>query len=389
MPLIALILQTLLCAFGVDFFLPSFPLLEKDFQVPASSMHYLIGGYTLGALIIRIILGPLYHFLGLRVTIFLMGSIGIGGQLLCGMATHFSMLIICRVIHGIGLGGIFTLLIALFPQFTKTRIIGYNAGFITFNVGVILGPLIAAFLLESWEISWRTLFYLSASLQICVLPLFLIFNFKETQTKQSVFKTYRTLLFSPAIMLNILWGGLNIVQYLTYLSQIPHAVIATMGYSSSILSIVLLLSSLSSIVFGIAWNKILQSSWASLIPRMAFILNGSLLLLSYVLFKSMSSMTLLSLMSFILLQNLTASLVLPLSLSQATEAMTEGETEIINFASILRSFLTYVSTTACAFFIEETPLSLYTLFFITSLMSFTPAFLLYYLKKDCTLTESL
>jgi hypothetical protein len=110
-------------------------------------------------------------------------------------------------------------------------------------------------------------------------------------------------------------------------------------------------------------------------------LNGSLLFLSFFLFTTESCVTLSSLVVFILLQNLTASLVLPLSLSRAIEAMEDEETEIIGFASVVRSLFTYLSTIACAFLIEESSRFLYTVFLITSFFSFLPAFFLINSKK--------
>lgn len=379
MSFIVLVAQILLCSFGVDFFLPSFPALASEFQASSASMQYLIGSYTLGTLLIRLVLGTLRNQFGLRNTMIFMGILGASGHCLAIFSGNLFSLLVSRVVQGVGLGGQFILAMTILPKLTKQRFRGYNIGFISFNAGLVTGPLMAAFLLERLGIHWRGLFSLSAFAQCALLPFFFSLKKEKAREKKPFFQSYQAILSSPRVVFNVLWGVFTVVQYLTYLSQIPHAITNTLGLSSRALSLVLFLSSISSIVFGLLWNRALKSMALPSAGYLALLLNGSLLVFSAILLVGPTSLSLFGVLSFIFLQNLTASLVLPLSLSQATGLLESEQTEIISFSSILRSFFTFLSTTICALLLTE--FSLYFVFLITSVFSFLPAALLFRSKK--------
>lgn len=381
MPLICLILQTLLCAFGVDFFLPSFTGIQHTFSTPSSSMQYIIGGYTTGALIIRLILCPFSHRIGIRNTFLLMGSVGLSGQLLCGFALSYPWLIAGRIIHGAGTGALFILSMMLFPRFSSQRVIGYNTGFISFNSGLVIGPLIAAFFLESFQLSWRHLFFLTAGAQALLLPCFLAFPYDSQEEAASPLQSYKNIFSSHPVIYNMLWSTATVVQYLSYISQVPHLVIHILGAPPYILSSILLLSSSCSIAFGLGWNYVLKWLSSSRVFTLAFLLNGILFLFSLYLFSSNNSVSFIHLITFIVLQNLTASLVLPFSLAEATRSMPSEEMSIISLASVLRSFFTALLTTLFAICMSSSPNSIGTIFFITSLLSFIPSLMICLDKK--------
>lgn len=347
-------------------------------------MQYMIGSYTLGMLLMRMGLGPIQEKLGLRRAFWLMGGIGALGMILCGSAESYPMLIFSRMVHGAGMGALFILAVLVFPRFSSRKAIGYNLGFISFNVGLVIGPLIAAFLVTQLQMTWRELFYLSAAAQIAILPIFIKAPNEKTESPPSGSNSFLVVLSSPVIVLNMLWGTAATVQYLTYISQIPHAIEQTMGYSNHVLSLVLCLSSLSSIIFGLGWNLVLAKVNNKTTGRLAFALSCCLAIYSVYMLIAIPVLTFSSLLVFMLFQNMISALVLPFSLGQATAAMSDREGTIISLASVFRSLFTTLSTTACAIWISESSFSLHIIFIVTSIAVVLPGALLRIRSKSVT-----
>jgi MFS family permease len=96
------------------------------------------------------------HLLQLALLIY------VGGSALAGLSRTPSMLIACRVIQGVGVGGLSSLvqvaMAAMIPPRERGRYSGYIGA--TFAVATVAGPLIGGIIVDNPWLGWRWCFYL-------------------------------------------------------------------------------------------------------------------------------------------------------------------------------------------------------------------------------------
>ena len=140
------------------------PTLGKVFGVEASSLQWLVTGYML---IIGIVL-PFASiiskwFTTRQIIIFALADFAIGA-LISGFASSFSILLVGRLIQGVGteliLPLMFTVAMLIFPPQRLGAVMGVNALVIMFAPAI--GPTITGIILGA--LSWRDIFYIFALL---------------------------------------------------------------------------------------------------------------------------------------------------------------------------------------------------------------------------------
>lgn len=93
------------------------------------------------------------------------------GSALCGAATSMQMLVWCRVLQGVGAGGIFTLTMTIMGDILPPRERGKYQGFMmsVFSISTVLGPLIGGLIVD--HTTWRWIFYMNIPLGVASLAL--------------------------------------------------------------------------------------------------------------------------------------------------------------------------------------------------------------------------
>lgn len=161
---LTILLMGILAGAEIDLFVPSFPELRKVFHLSPFMVELTLGVNLAAHCITSLIAGNLGDRYG-RKPIILWGLlIFIIGSLLCMTATHFGILLIGRLLQGIGISGpavLSYLVIAdMYSMKDQQRIIGMFNGVITFAMA--FAPVIGSYvgLLFHWQGNFMLLFIL-------------------------------------------------------------------------------------------------------------------------------------------------------------------------------------------------------------------------------------
>jgi len=162
-------------AFILPFLLASvnvaLPTMGKYFSMEAVTMSWVSTSYFLAIAIVQVPFGRLSDIFGRR-RLFIMGlALSTLASFLGGFASSVTMLIISRVLQGVGAGVTFSnsvaILSSVFPAEERAKAIGISqAG--TY-LGLSLGPLIGGFMTE--RLNWQSIFILSGGLGIFLVIL--------------------------------------------------------------------------------------------------------------------------------------------------------------------------------------------------------------------------
>ncbi len=181
--------------------------IAKNLHTTLSQTQWIINSYLLTTIVFFIIGGKLSDIFGHK-RIFLFGTLFFAlASLLAGISTGFTLLIIARLLQGIGFA--FTLGLALlmsanaFPVTQRGFVLGLSVT-IT-GLGLAVGPTLGGLMLETLD--WHWIFLINVPIAILSFGLILIFY----KTQESTIKT-KTMDYSGAI----LFGLATILLLLTF-----------------------------------------------------------------------------------------------------------------------------------------------------------------------------
>lgn len=149
----------------------AFPTIREDFGVAESTLGWIISGYNISVAALLLVAGRYADSIG-RKRLFIPGvAIFAVGSMLSALAPSAAMLILARVVQGIGGAIIAPTAIAVvlpdFPPNKRSTVIGLTGA--TGALGAVVGPALGAFLTDIW--SWRGVFWINVP--ICALVLVL------------------------------------------------------------------------------------------------------------------------------------------------------------------------------------------------------------------------
>ncbi len=149
----------------------AFPSIRDDFDVPESTLGWIISGYNIAVASLLLVAGRYADSLG-RKRLFIPGvAIFAIGSMLSAVAPNAGFLIAARVFQGIGGAIIAPTAIAVvlpaFPPNKRSTVIGITGA--TGALGAVVGPALGAFLTDAW--SWRGIFWINVPISALVLVL--------------------------------------------------------------------------------------------------------------------------------------------------------------------------------------------------------------------------
>jgi EmrB/QacA subfamily drug resistance transporter len=134
-------------------------------------ISWVFTGYLLTSTASTPLWGKLSDLLGRRRLYELAIVIFMTGSILCGAATSMGMLIVARIVQGVGAGGIFTLTMTIMGDVMSPRERGKYQGYMmsVYAVATVLGPLVGGVLVD--HATWRWIFYMNIPLGLAALVL--------------------------------------------------------------------------------------------------------------------------------------------------------------------------------------------------------------------------
>jgi EmrB/QacA subfamily drug resistance transporter len=160
------------------------PTIETEFGMNAVSISWIITSYLLSSAILLLPLGRWADFVGVT-KIFRFGVLIFAATtLLCGFSTGGTYLIVARFLQGIG--GAMTMstgpaiLVSVFDSKQRGKVLGISVSSV--YLGLALGPFLGGVLTE--QLSWRSIFYVSAFIGFIATVISFLYLSKEVKTDQ-------------------------------------------------------------------------------------------------------------------------------------------------------------------------------------------------------------
>ena len=149
------------------------PVIGKELQMDAVMLTWVATAYLLAVAVFLVPSGKLGDIYG-RKKIFTVGIIVFTiSSVFCAASFSTSMLVVFRVIQGVGNAMVFAtgmaILVSVYPADERGKVLGINVAAV--YIGLSAGPFLGGFLTQ--HLSWRSIFLFT--IPFCLLILFLIF----------------------------------------------------------------------------------------------------------------------------------------------------------------------------------------------------------------------
>ena len=157
----------------------AFPSVQRDLETTRSTLSWMISAYTITTASFLLFAGNLATRLGQRKVFTWSLLVFIIGSAIAGVAGSFEVLIVGRVVQGIGAAGVsptsLALCLPLFPPQRRPTAIGIWGAMA--SAGAATGPTVGAFLVNAS--SWRAIFWVNVPIGLAAIVL-TIRNVPET-----------------------------------------------------------------------------------------------------------------------------------------------------------------------------------------------------------------
>lgn len=189
---------------------PAFTALQREFDVSARAIAWVIGIYALFNVVSQPTMAKLADRHGRRAIYLIDVAIFGAGSLLAALSPNFGILLLARAIQGIGAGGIFPTANAIigdsFPQ--QRRGLAYGVTGSLWGMAAVIGPTLGGFLTQ--HTSWHWLFIINLPLAVVVFALGLRV-LPDTARRERGDLDWRGLLWLTLCVLGLM-GALNGVK---------------------------------------------------------------------------------------------------------------------------------------------------------------------------------
>jgi EmrB/QacA subfamily drug resistance transporter len=152
---ISLLLAGMAFALSQTVVSPALPEIQREYGADPASAAWILTGYLLAASVATPIVGKLGDLFGLSKVLTIVLVIFAAGSVVCALAPTLGVLVVGRIIQGVG-GGIFPLAFGIIrqafpPERVPTAIGGISA---TFGIGGGVGLVIAGPIVQALDASW-------------------------------------------------------------------------------------------------------------------------------------------------------------------------------------------------------------------------------------------
>lgn len=161
----------------VDLFIVNvaLPTIARDFAAPLSTVSWAVTGYVLMIGVLPLGVGRLGDLFGHR-RVYLLGLlIFLSASLACGLAPSMGVLIVCRVLQGVGAAimtpGTLAIVTRAFPVEERGLALGIYGGIA--SLGLVAGPLLGGLLVTAG--SWRWVFFINLPIGVAAILMTLLF----------------------------------------------------------------------------------------------------------------------------------------------------------------------------------------------------------------------
>ena len=218
----------------IDIAIPSFPEMRAFFGISPFMVELVLGINLLAHCIAALFCGNLGDKYGKKRVINYGFATFIAGSLLCALAPNFTILLLGRVLQGVGVAPamVLSFIIAIEgqPKEKQEKIMGIFNGVTTLSI--CIAPVLGSYI--NLYFGWRGNFWLLFALGIAVLILFILFIPNDKKHEKSVrinIKEYFVLLKNKLVLLYVTVLCLMIASYYTFVGLAPIVYMEALGVS--------------------------------------------------------------------------------------------------------------------------------------------------------------
>ena len=181
------------------------PTIIGDLQGTQSQYTWIITASLLATTVTTPIWGKLADLFSKKVLVQSATVVFVAGSVAAGMAHNVPFLIACRVVQGIGMGGLTALSAAIMGAIVAPRERGRYSGYMgaVMAVATVSGPLLGGFVVDSW--GWRWTFYICVPLAIVAIFVLQTQLHLHTVRRQPKIDYLGALLIAVTASLPLLW----------------------------------------------------------------------------------------------------------------------------------------------------------------------------------------
>ncbi|WP_382307801.1 multidrug effflux MFS transporter [Herbiconiux sp. UC225_62] len=216
---------TALGPFTIDLYLPAFPVLEADFDVPAALIQLTLTGTTIGFALGQLLVGPWSDRVGRRMPIIIASGVHVVACVGAAVAPDIWTLGVFRVLQGMGAaaGGVVAMAMVRDLFGGRPLVVMLSRLALVSGLAPIVAPVIGSQLLL--VIDWRGIFWVLAAygaLVILVVALWIRETLPVERRHDSGHTTtrqrYRAVLTDPVFVGVAIIGGMTFSGLFSYLS---------------------------------------------------------------------------------------------------------------------------------------------------------------------------
>lgn len=170
-----------------------------------SRYSWIFSAYLLMSTVTVLIYGKLADLFGRKPIFFIGLSIFLFGSILCGFATSMEMLIVFRLIQGLGAGAVMpiatTIVGDIYTTAERAKIQGYLSS--VWGISAVSGPVIGGLIVQYWD--WKYVFWVNVPLGI-VAMIGIYFCLQEPETERKVAIDYKgAALLTTSLSIILFW----------------------------------------------------------------------------------------------------------------------------------------------------------------------------------------
>ncbi|OKX84722.1 multidrug effflux MFS transporter [Corynebacterium glutamicum] len=252
-------------ALATDMYLPAMPGIAADLGTTAPMVQFTLSSFMAGMAIGQLIIGPLSDQLG-RKGLLVAGAVAaLIASAVCALAPSISVLIIARLVQGLGGGACVVIARAIVPDLERGQKAAQAFALLMIIQGIapVVAPLIGGVLVGPFD--WRGIFWALALVNFAQL-LVAVLQIKESKPVEErtaaglggMLSNYVFVLKNPQFLAYAFTLGLSFGAMFSYISASPFVLQDQMGIPVLLYSIIFGVNAFGLIVGGMINRRLLQ-----------------------------------------------------------------------------------------------------------------------------------
>lgn len=262
--------------FSIDMYLPALPDIVTQLNTSESLVQLTLSGFVVGLALGQLVVGPLSDAIGRKKLMVGGAVVALLAAVLAAMAPSIWILILARVIQGLGSGACMVVSRAVIPDLAEGR--KATKAFATMmsiqTLAPVIAPLVGGMLVE--PIGWRGLFWVLAGLAavqlaaaMLVIPESRPLHLRSKVSFRGIFRDYAFVLRDAGYRGYLVTLVFTFATLFCYISGSAFLIQGQMGYSPQMYSVIFGINAVGLLLGNIANSRLLTRVDARTVMRFA------------------------------------------------------------------------------------------------------------------------